>query len=128
MRYVICIRNPLDVTLSLKKRDNMEPHQAARLWHAYVDSQIRHTEGRDRLLVFHQDLLNNWQEWVGRLGDFVGRPEMARNPYVLDAIGAEIDPGLVHHTSSPDRMIALPEFYTPAKALYSSLRLQSNHL
>ena len=125
MRYVICLRNPLDVVLSLQARDKMDPERAAYLWFAYVNSMIRHTEGFDRIMVFHHDFFQDWREWVRRLSRFVGRSEAVK-PYVMGVIESEIDPELVHHQSSQDRMTALPEFYAPAKALYMSLRLHDN--
>ena len=45
----------------------------------------------------------------------------------LVRIESEIDPGLTHHTTSPEEMNALPEFYETAQALYRSLRVQANH-
>ena len=57
LRFVLCVRNPLDVAASLQKRDGMTLDAAADLWLAYVAASFAHTAGTPRLVVWYDDLI-----------------------------------------------------------------------
>ena len=69
MRYLICLRNPLDVAASLERRDGFSLEKSVDLWLTYVMSAVQHTAGRPRLFVFYEDVMDDWQEslnaWPG---------------------------------------------------------------
>ena len=39
MRYIICLRNPVDVARSLEQRDSLSAEESSNLWLAYVKRQ-----------------------------------------------------------------------------------------
>jgi len=73
MRFVICVRNPLDVAASLKRREGMSVAQALALWRVYVAAALVHTAGQPRLLVRYEDFFADCAGAAQRLGRFVGR-------------------------------------------------------
>ncbi len=56
-RYIVCVRNPLDVARSLNHRDNMTTHKALILWMFYTTQALIKTRDLERLLVFYEDLI-----------------------------------------------------------------------
>src|SRR5450432_1366051 len=50
MRYIICLRNPVDVARSLEHRDHLSPEKSSLLWLTYVSAALRHSDGNSRLV------------------------------------------------------------------------------
>lgn len=72
MRYVICLRNPVDVAASLERREGMPVAQGLELWRIYVAAALAHTAGRRRLLVRYEDFFADRIATAQRLARFVG--------------------------------------------------------
>jgi O-antigen biosynthesis protein len=72
MRYVICLRNPLDIAASLERREGMSVAQALALWRVYVAAALAQTAGRPRLLVRYEDFFADRVGTAQRLARFVG--------------------------------------------------------
>jgi glycosyltransferase involved in cell wall biosynthesis len=122
MRYVICLRNPVDVSRSLERRDNFPFEKGVQLWLAHVTSVLRHTTGQPRLFVFYEDLMEDWPTEIKRLANFLGKPELAEEEAIRSAIQEFIEEELQHHRTSLVDAIDEPKFSFPAKALYVVLR------
>lgn len=56
-RYIICLRNPLDVAFSLHRRDGMDTQWALTLWMFYTSQALIQTQGLARLPIFYEDLI-----------------------------------------------------------------------
>jgi hypothetical protein len=72
MRYVICLRNPLDVAASLKRRDGMPVEQGLELFRIYITAALARTAGRPRLLVRYEDFFADRVGTAQCLARFVG--------------------------------------------------------
>jgi glycosyltransferase involved in cell wall biosynthesis len=72
MRYVICLRNPLDVAISLQRRDGMPLEQGFDLWLTYLASALVNTSGRPRILVPYESYFEAPGELATRLAGFLG--------------------------------------------------------
>jgi hypothetical protein len=59
MRYIICLRNPLDVARSLQRWD-LSFLEGMRLCVLYMHSALQNTAGEQRQAVFYEDLLERW--------------------------------------------------------------------
>lgn len=73
MRYVICLRNPIDVAASLERRDGMPVGAGLELWRIYVTAALASTAGHPRLFVRYEDFFADRSAVAGRLARFVGR-------------------------------------------------------
>ncbi|WP_053959967.1 sulfotransferase family protein [Sulfobacillus thermosulfidooxidans] len=106
-RYIVCIRNPLDVALSLSRRDHMTQEHALSLWLLYTTQALLHTQQARRLILFYEDLmgpkaptqLERLQRFLERDGTQtiplpVIRPELAHGQHGLSspAIIGKISP------------------------------------
>jgi len=123
MRYVFCLRNPVDVALSLQNRDGIAINHGAQLWLTYVRSSLANTAGLPRLFVFYEDLMTDWQQEAARLSRFLQLPDPIKSPNTAREVSDFIEAGLQHHRSSVGEALIASEVSLPAKALYLALRL-----
>ena len=123
MRYVICLRNPVEVAQSLTKRDGFSTEKSIRLWHRYTGDAIEHTAGLVRHFIFYEDLINSHREEVSRLARFVGNQDALEPPALSPAIDNFIDADYHRNRTSFLNTVDDPEVLFPAKALYVALRI-----
>ena len=121
MRYVVCLRNVVDVAHSLETRDGMTLEEAARLWRTYTSAALAHTAGQARLLMFYEDLMADWGRQASRLAAFLERPERLEQPEVRSRIQEEVDPTLRHHSTALAEVLEDSKVPVDAKALYAAL-------
>lgn len=74
MRYLICLRNPLDVAASLQRRDGISIEHGIGLWLTYVARALVNTSGRPRLLLPYESYFRDPDRVAARLARFAGRP------------------------------------------------------
>ena len=122
MRYVICLRNPLDVARSLEHRDHLSAAKSSDLWLTYVSSALRDTEGKPRVVTFYEDLMDDCLRQLQRLAGFLGKPERAQQADVQEAVQEFIDQGLQHYRTSIEQAAASPGIDPRATALYLAQR------
>jgi hypothetical protein len=121
MRYVICVRNPIDVAASLRKRNDLPFERSCRAWLRYVASSIYNTAGKPRIFVFFEEYFRDWKAQVRRLADFIGRPEQAEQPAVEELVRGWLELNLWHHRTEPLESIRHPDVPLEAKSLYLAL-------
>lgn len=106
MRYVICLRNPLDVERSLRRRDGLTAERGFYLWVTHTQMALQHTRGQPRILVLYERLVDDWRRELQRVAAFLGAAEHAERPEVQAAVRDFVDPNLRHHrtprTATPE--------------------------
>lgn len=118
MRYVICLRNPVDVARSLGQRDVFSFEKAESLWMTYVEACLDQTAGHPRLLVFYEDFMADCRTELRRLARFLGiDPADAE-----DAVREFVDEELEHHRTPPEKVVDEGRLSFPVKALYLVVR------
>lgn len=123
MRYVICLRNPLDVALSLQHRNKMSLAAGSRLWLAHHISAWQHTANEDCCTVWYEDVMQDWEKQATRLAAFIGKPEAARKSEVRKAIADTVSAELYHHATPLANILCHTEIEFAAKAMFLLLRL-----
>ncbi len=123
MHYVICLRNPVDVAYSLQCRDGFSVEKGFSLWLSYTRAALGHTVGHPRLLIFYEDITKDWRRDLQRLAAFLGKPELADQPDILQRVRESIDAELQHHLTTTIDVVDRPELPFPAKALYLATRM-----
>jgi hypothetical protein len=94
VRYVICLRSPVETAASLRRRPYDPPVAASEWgeqWLTHIGAALEATAGAPRLLLAYDDLLRDGALEAARLAGFAGLDG--------DASGA-IEPGLRHHAGS----------------------------
>ncbi len=67
VNYLICVRNPLDVAASLKRRNQFAKHKSLSLWHLYNSCSLYWTNNSKRLVMHYDTLLENWEPLLKRV-------------------------------------------------------------
>lgn len=70
--FLLCLRHPTQVAVSLAKRDAMEPGYANLLWLRHTLEAEAATRGSKRTICDFDQLLANWSALVARLGSDLG--------------------------------------------------------
>ena len=118
MRFVICIRNPLEVARSLEKRNNIPVSKGASLWYCYVRASIEDTEGSPRIFFFFEDFFQNGSAEIERLLRFCELPKPANDSELKSAISSE----LRHHNTAIQSLLEEPCVSSQCKHFYLGLR------
>ncbi|MGZ9155016.1 MAG: sulfotransferase family protein [Candidatus Binatia bacterium] len=118
LRYVICIRSPLEVAWSLAQRDGQSITAAAHLWRQYTCQAIRSTEGYSRILTFYEDYFCRPTQEANRLSEFCG----LRNATGVSPIEASIAAELRHQVGGVEELLNEPSISIEDKLLYFMLR------
>ena len=66
--YIHIIRNPYEVALSLRRRDNLSEGDALLLWLRYVLEAEYYTRGIRRITVTYDNLIDDWEALVKKVG------------------------------------------------------------
>jgi O-antigen biosynthesis protein len=118
LRYVICIRHPLEVAHSLEARDGFALARAIDLWLHYTRAALAFTRGRPRIFTFYRDYFANPLAEIRRIAHFcgLGPPD---DPLALSRL---LSARLCHHRSGARRLLVDPVIPVSAKLLYYRLR------
>ena len=127
MRYVICLRNPLDVAASARARnreDDMVPFQRGiELWLSYVRAALGATAGHPRHLVFYEDLMADPEPVVRELARFIGRERSDdAESDIRTANSVAVTEGLWHHRTAVPNVVDASRVPFHVKAFYLALR------
>jgi hypothetical protein len=117
LRYVVCIRNPLEVAQSLARRNAIALPHAIDLWLRYTSAALAHTRGRPRIFTFYGDYFGNASREIARLARFCGlrRDGSATSSELLNS-------KFRHHFCGAHALFNHPEIPWAAKLLYYRLR------
>jgi len=74
VRYVVCLRHPVEAARSLETRDALPLSRGLGLWLTYTASALIHTAGEPRLLLFYEDALTDPVAAMDALAAFLDRP------------------------------------------------------
>ncbi|MFQ5792282.1 MAG: glycosyltransferase, partial [Acidobacteriota bacterium] len=121
LRFVICIRSPLEVAQSLARRDGTSLENGGYLWDLYMRAAIRDTEGCPRLFTFYEDFFTDELGEAGRVVEFCQLPKPDDERILRDAVSS----GLRHHTAETLQLLNDDSFPTRYKLAYIGLRALS---
>ncbi len=125
MRYVICLRNPLDVAASARarKEDTLPFEQGVELWLTYVRAALAASAGHPRHLVFYEDLMTDPEPVIRELAHFIGRDlGDAAEAEARAAIKVAVAESLWHHRTAVPNVVDAPRLPFHVKAFYLALR------
>jgi hypothetical protein len=69
VKYLIVIRNPIDVANSLLKRNGFSRDKSMALWLNYTLSALRDTNGSPRVMIDYDDYLRNWKRCLKHVSE-----------------------------------------------------------
>lgn len=120
-KFLISIRNPLEVAASLSRRDGIHPNMSHLLWLDHYFAAERDTCGFRRSFVFYEEMLKDWPRQLKKVARQLAIEFPGWNPEGEEAVNANIDFRLRHHERSLEGMLAdrdgLPWVKSVLKAL-----------
>ncbi len=72
LRIIVCVRNPLEVAISLHRRGYSSNTFSFRLWQAYYERLIASTTPERRLITHHDSYFANAEAELGRVLNWLG--------------------------------------------------------
>lgn len=126
MRYVICVRNPVDVAASLQRRDGISPVQGLGLWLTYLATALVNTAGRPRLLVRYESYFEDPGGMAARLARFAGCEGALSGPAAERRLAEAIDERLWRNRAGSPAPADADFVTRPAAALFEMLKPLAN--
>lgn len=121
-RWIICVRNPLDVVDSLRRREHVEPSHVCALWQAYTELALIHTRPENRLIIQYEDFFSGDRpDTLAQLLKFVGLDGVLDDEETVLTLDAVIRDDLRHHAHSFQQVVASPDVPVPTRLLYDVL-------
>jgi hypothetical protein len=120
-RFIVCIRNPLEVARSIAARDGMPVEKGLYLWNRYTRDAIRETEQSPRIFTFYEDYFANGLDEIKRVARFCGLILPIESCTLQKAIYRE----LRHQSYSIADLLNCEIVPSGYKALYIGLRALS---
>ena len=117
LRFVVCVRSPLEVAQSLAERNGLSIGHGAHLWDLYTRAAIRYSEGYPRIFTFYEDFFHEPLEEVKRLANFCGLEAKVPLSEIQEIIRSE----LRHHESETSELLSDNEVLREYKLLYLGL-------
>jgi hypothetical protein len=118
LRFVICVRSPLDVAKSLVSRNQMPIDYGVYLWNRYMRAAIHGTAGYPRRLTFYEHFFGDGVAETRRLLEFC-RLECTSAQSVVES---EIRSELRHHSTGVPELLDESSILSHPKLLYIGLR------
>lgn len=99
MRYIICLRSPLDVARSLERRDGFSLEKGLLLWLLYTRSAIQNTASLPVHFIFTEQWISDSENTALRLAEFIGVGGHDRQAEVREKIRDTVDKTLIDSSS-----------------------------
>lgn len=123
MRYVICVRNPRDVALSLAARDRLSEAHAYRLWVRHMAALVTATSAKPRIVMFYEDYFDGLERSLLRLARFLGGPGSQLEAEAVERAQAFLDQELWHHRTGAVEFSEDASAPLSVRSLYTALAL-----
>ena len=124
-KYVISLRNPLEVAASLKARDGFGLGKSLLLWLDHSLRAERMTRGLPRAFVLYEELLKDWRAVFRTVESDIDLSFPAWNAENEALIDAFISPKLRNHVFSKEEAMVREEIGEWVKTAYEALRLMA---
>lgn len=120
-KYVLPFRNPIEVALSLQRRDAFHPDKSYLVWLRHTLEAEYFTRGCPRAFLAYEDLISDWRGLLPQLERSLG----LQWPKNLAAAGADIDvflrKDLRHYEYSESDVLARVEISAWVRDTYATL-------
>lgn len=120
-RYVLALRNPLNVALSLNKRDGIGIREGVLLWLSHMSAAFRDSAGSPCVVVEYEYLLDDAAGQLERLVSALNLEDGGMGAARQEFISAFLDKELQHNQHSTAALNAHPEVPTEVKELYAAM-------
>lgn len=99
IKYVVCVRNPLEVARSINKRSYNSFIYGYKLWYTYNKAIMENTRVNERIISHYDTFFSHPQQELRRLVDFLGIPA---TDDIIETSCKKISGSLRHHALDLD--------------------------
>lgn len=110
--FVLPVRNPLEVSASLRKRNQLLSDDSHLAWLRHMLDAERYSRGQPRVYTRYADLVDNWRRTVERISTNLDLAWPNKSAAVEDEVDAFLDRDLRHHEVEDDRVFE-EAFHSP---------------
>ena len=104
-KYVITVRNPMEIAASLKARDGFDMRRGLYLWAKHAVEAVRHTEGKPRVFVAYDAVLREPLEQLTRLASALDLdPPKQKTKAITQYCDEFLEAGLRHNVVGPKEL------------------------
>ena len=96
-KYIIIVRNPLEVAASLATRDGFNKSKSCLLWLKHLIEAERYSRNNTRVILTYADLLTNWKSELQRMQESLEIKWPIPIKKAAPAIAQLVDKKLRHH-------------------------------
>jgi hypothetical protein len=128
LRYVVCLRNPLDVYSSLHRVRLRQSWQydasfqgTMALWRYYTELALRLTRPQERVIVNYEDYFCDHRKTLEPVWSFLGLDPITAGTPEDEALNEFIEPSLKHSQHTLQDVLAHPYISRDVKQLYHRL-------
>jgi len=125
LRYVICVRSPLDSVASTLRHTSISREQALRIWLVYVASALANTVSGPRTFVSYEAYFAGRDSQVKRLARFAGRDVPTSGTPAAGLIESLVEQRLWHHRSPLGDGLDNPDLIPAITPLFLILQLST---
>jgi hypothetical protein len=118
LRCLFVVRNPIDVTHSLIKRDPIAFNKGLGVWFNYSIAALKDTAGLPAVFLNYDSFLMSWEPELRRCATGLGLDWPADEQRLREVMNHFIRPDLCHHRAAPARLQGAPN---PVQELYQLL-------
>lgn len=118
---IIPVRNPLDVSHSLQKRNNFSVNYGISLWFVYMTSIISTIQNTPVCFINYNDIINNTDYVIQKIGAFINVDVSGNNKSLDEYKTSFIEKKLCHHTNSQEDCLKACANYPMIADFYADL-------
>jgi hypothetical protein len=119
--YLLPYRNPLEVALSLKQRNQFDISRGLLLWVRYIVAAERNTRGARRIFYSYAELLKDPERCANKIGEKLGITWPVEYAAIRQQVADYLSPELRHHEATDEMFANHPEMIEWVKVLYAGL-------
>lgn len=121
-RFILPVRHPLEVALSLVKRNNFTVEKGALLWTEYNIEAERHTRAHQRIIMSYSEFLERPEDFLQALAGKFSIGDSQRVREAMPAVRGFLEPALRHHrVDASGKDARLPGFVFAVHRLLTDL-------
>lgn len=102
LKYVIVVRQPIDVANSLLKRNNYPLTEGLLLWNRYLSDAITYTQGLPRYFISSEKIFSDQEKEVKSVLSFIGNKNLVFNQNVNKQIKSFVSKDIWHFQKNKD--------------------------
>ncbi|OQY16560.1 MAG: hypothetical protein B6I32_03105 [Desulfobacterium sp. 4572_20] len=108
--YIVCLRSPVDVALSLERRNNFGMRKSLLLWLAHVYCIAKFINNDQSIIIRYEELLNRPHDQINKIINFLDINISDKQKSIHEYCNHFLERDLCHHCSTLNELQAASDF------------------